>query len=163
MARRGIWWVPTLFLAFLLIGSFIPATRGRQDRVAVLTVSLAACAYARYRLGVGGRPEPEVRYVPADLGIADEQDVRLARLDVSVARAGESTEHYARAFVPMMRRLVTDRLADRHGIDVAADPSGARRLMGEELWEIFSTEVDVRARPPAPVRLRDLVERLERL
>ena len=161
--RRWLWWAAALLAAFLLVGSAIPATRGRQDRVAVLTVVLAACCYARYRLGVGDRPEPKTTYVTGDLGIAPEQDVQLARLDLSVVRAAESSEHYARAFVPLLRRLVTERLSDRAGMDVTADPAGARRLMGEELWEIFATAVDERGPAPHPRELHALVERLERL
>jgi hypothetical protein len=156
-------WLVTLFVTFLFVGALMPASRARQDRVAVLTCVLAVCAYSRYRLGVGVRPEPEETYGEADPGIADEQDVRLARLDTSVARASDSAEHYARSFVPLLRRLATERLADRAGIDVTADPAGARRLMGEELWQIFSTAADERGPGPDPKRLRDLVARLEAL
>ena len=162
MRRLLYAWV-WLFALFLFVGAFIPAARGRQDRVAVLTLALAACGWVRYRQGTGARPEPPEPYAPDDPGIADEQDVRLARLDASVAHSAESADHYARAFVPMLRRLATQRLADRAGIDVTADPTGARRLMGEELWEIFSTGAGGGAQPPRPERLRALVERVERL
>jgi hypothetical protein len=163
MVRKGLGWFASLFAAFLVVGAFIPATRGRQDRVAVLTGVLVVAALTRNALGVGHRAHPPAPLPPDDLGIADEQDVRLARLDASVARAAESGEHYAKAFAPMLRRLVTRRIADRAGIDVTADPAGARRLMGEELWEIFATSPDERAPAPDPQRLRVLVERLERL
>ncbi|HEV2889196.1 MAG TPA: hypothetical protein VGX28_02375 [Frankiaceae bacterium] len=162
-ARRWFWWSAALFAAFLGVGLVVPASRGRQDRVAVLTGVLVVCVLVRRSIGVGTRPEPETGYGPADLGIADEQDVRLARLDTSVARAAESAEHYANAFVPMLRRLAKERLADRAGIDADADPAGARRVMGEELWEIFATRPDAHGRAPEPARLRVLVERLERL
>jgi len=163
VTRRVVTWLVTLFVAFLFVGALMPESRARQDRVAVLTCVLAICAYSRRRLGLGERPEPQVAYGDADLGIVDEQDVRIARLDTSVARAADSAEHYARSFVPMLRRLATQRLADRAGIDVTADPAGARRLMGEELWEIYSTAVDERGPAPDPRRLRDLVARLEAL
>lgn len=164
MRRRGVlWWTVWLALAFFMVGSVIPASRGRQDRIAVLTAVLAVCAYARYLMGLGRRPEPETVWGEPDPGIADEQDVRLARLDASVARAAESAEHYANAFVPLVRRLARERLATRRGIDVDADPAGARRALGEELWEIFATRADGRGQAPDPARLRVLVERLERL
>lgn len=161
--RRALYLSVWLIAAFLLVGAFVPAARGRQDRVAVLTLALAGCGWVRYRLGTGDRPEPPEAFAADGLGIADEQDVRLARLDASVAQAAESGQHYARAFVPMVRRLAAERLSDKAGIDVTADPSGARRLMGEELWEIFSTEADAGARPPGPERLRALVQHVERL
>ncbi len=162
-ASRWFWWGAALFAAFLGVATIVPASRGRQDRVAVLTAVLVVCVLVRRVVGVGDRPEPEAAAPAADLGIADEQDVRIARLDTSVARAADSGEHYANAFVPMLRRLARQRLADRRGIDVDADPAGARRLMGEELWQIFATSSDPNAAAPEPARLRALVERLERL
>lgn len=161
--RRGLWWGIALFAAFLGVATVVPASRGRQDRVAVLTAVVVVCVLVRRFIGVGERPEPETVPGAADLGIADEQDVRLARLDTSVARAADSAEHYANAFVPMLRRLAKERLADRRGIDLDADPAGARRLLGEELWQIFATRPDPHGRAPEPARLRVLVERLERL
>lgn len=161
--RRVMWWAVSLFAAFLVINAMIPASRGRRDRVVVLTLVLATCAYARYRVGVGERPEPGMATYLDDRDSADEQDVRLARLDASLSDSAGSAEHFARTTVPLLRRLAAERLRDRSGIDVAADPAGARRLMGEELWEIFSTEADERAPAPGAARVRDLVERLERL
>ncbi|HEX8002072.1 MAG TPA: hypothetical protein VF519_05200 [Mycobacteriales bacterium] len=161
--KRLVWWAAAFFAAFLMVSSVVPVSRGRVDRLAVLTLALAGCALARYQIGVGVRPAPASPRPPEDSAVADEQDVRLARLDASVARAAESGAHYAGAFVPMLRRLAAERLADRAGIDVAADPAGARRLMGEELWEIFATAPDEHGPAPGPERLRLLVQRLERL
>ena len=149
---------------FALVLASIPATRSRLDRVLVLTVVLYAAFVARRRLGVGDRPEPPApgsgRHDPTP---AEEQDVRLARLDASLERAAESGEQFWRVTRPALRRLVTERLRLRQGIDVTADPVGARRQMGEELWQMFSVPADHAGPAPGRERLRALVDRLERL
>jgi hypothetical protein len=154
-----------LFGLWLLVGAIVPASRAAPERVAAIAGVVLVFALARRALGFGVRPEPELvpLYEYRELSAADEQDVRLARLDASIERAAESGEQFARATVPMLRRLAAQRLRDKSGIDVTADPAGGRRLMGEELWEIFSTEARADAPPPSPQRLRDLVERLEAL
>jgi hypothetical protein len=152
--------------AFLLVYVAVPPSRARLDRVVVLAGVVYVFSAVRRRLGVGARPEARAPRAPdyyGELSPADEQDVRLARLDASLVRATESDEQFSRVTRPMLRRLATERLLTRTGIDVTADPSGARRLMGEELWEIFSAPADLLVAAPAPARLRDLVDRLERL
>ena len=149
---------------FTLVLAMTPTTRARLDRVLVLTLVVHAAFVARRELGVGTRPEPPAPSGgPSDLVPAEEQDVRLARLDASLERAAESGEQFWRVTRPALRRLATERLRLRHGIDVTADPAGARRQMGEELWEMFSAPADHAGPPPGRERLRVLVERLEGL
>lgn len=164
MRSRAVGTTLGLLGTFVLVMGLIPATRARLDRVLILTLVVYAGLVARRHLGVGVRPEPEpVPYGGADTSPAEEQDVRLARLDASLARAAESGEQFWRVTRPAMRRLVTERLRLKAGIDVTADPAGARRQMGEELWEMFSTPADHVGPAPGPARLRLLVERLEAL
>lgn len=149
---------------FALVLGSIPATRSRLDRILVLTVVLYAAFVARRHLGVGRRPEPEgPSLAPSDPTPAEEQDVRLARLDASLERAATSGEQFWRVTRPALRRLTAERLRLRHGIDVTADPVGARRQMGEDLWLMFSVPADHAGPPPGRERLRELVEHLERL
>lgn len=152
-----------LFGTFVLVLGSIPATRSRMDRLLVLTVVLYAGFAARRGLGVGVRPRavPEPR--SGDSGPADEQDVRLARLDASLARGADTAEHFWRVTRPALQRLTTERLRLGSGIDVTADPVGARRQMGEELWAMFSTPAEHAGPAPGPERLQRLVERLESL
>lgn len=152
-----------LLVTFALVFGSIPATRSRLDRLLVLTLVLYLGVRARRRLGVGVRPRIERWPSRADLGPPDEPDVRLARLDSSLALAAGSGEHFARVTRPALRRLAAERLRLRAGIDVTADPTGARRVMGEDLWQLFATPPEVVGPAPGPLGLRDLVERLERL
>jgi hypothetical protein len=158
---RGL--VVGLVVATFLVSGSLPATRRRPDRVLLLVLVAYACFEARKRLGTGSRPVATApRGAEYDAG-PEEQDVRLARLDASFERAAESGEQFARVTRPMLRRLVADRLRARTGIDVDADPAGARRQMGEELWEMFSTDPAAVGPAPGPERLRALVAAVERL
>jgi hypothetical protein len=147
----------------LLVAGSLPATRRRPDRVLLLVLAAYACFEVRKRLGVGSRPVARAPRREELEGGPDEQDVRLARLDASFARAAESGEQFARVTRPMLRRLVADRLRATTGIDVDADPAGARRQMGEELWEMFSADPAAIGPAPGPERLRALVAAVERL
>lgn len=162
---RPLWLLLGAVGTFFAVVAVVPPERARNDRVLVVCIAVYACLLVRAALGVGERPEAVApqRHQTADLGPVDEQDVRLARLDASLERATENAEQFALSTRPMLRRLATERLRTKHGIDAAADPARARRLMGEELWEIFATPPDAVGPPPAPERLHHLVGLVERL
>lgn len=155
--------VAGLFGTFVLVLGSIPATRSRSDRLLVLTLVVYAGFLARRMLGVGVRPEADPPLHAGEPSAAEEENVRLARLDASLARAAESGEQFWRVTRPALRALATERLRLRSGIDVTADPEGARRQMGDELWVMFSTPADHAGPAPGPERLRLLVDALERL
>ncbi|HWL35049.1 MAG TPA: hypothetical protein VNQ77_02540 [Frankiaceae bacterium] len=155
--------VAGLFATFVLVLGSIPATRARAERLLVLTVVLYAGFAARRMLGVGERPHPTPQPRHGESEPAEEQDVRLARLDASLARGAESGEQFWRVTRPALQRLTTERLRVGSGIDVTADPVGARQRMGEELWAMFSMPAGHAGPAPGPERLRRLVEHLERL
>lgn len=154
----------SLLGTFFLVLVAVPVTRARADRIVVLTVVVYAAFAVRRRLGVGVRPQSlAAQPRPYDPEQSDEQDVRLARLDASLRRAAESGEQFARVTVPALRRLATERLSRRHGIDVTTDPRAARQQMGEELWQMFETPAGAAGPAPGRERLQRLVEALERL
>lgn len=154
-----------LVVSFALLWVAIPATAIRPENLVLLATVAYVCWQVRRRLGVGARPAPPAPPPVASLddSAGAEQDVRLARLDAAVSRAAESGEQFAHATRPYLRQLAAQRLHDRTGIDVTANPQGARRQMGEELWQMFSADPDEVGPPPAPERLQSLVAALERL
>lgn len=148
----------------VLVTGFVPPTRASPGRIVLLSVVLYGCLLVRIRFGAPERPRAEpVQGYRADSGAAAEQDVRLARLDGSLQRTVEAGDHYARVTRPMLRNLAAERLRNASGVDPDTDPTTARRLLGEELWEIFATAPDEQAPPPDRYRLAALVERMERL
>jgi hypothetical protein len=153
-----------LLAVFVLVLGFVPPNRASRERIALLTLVVYGCVLVRVRFGMPQRPEPE----PAtggrrDSGVADEQDVRLARLDTALRRAVEEPDQYARVTRPMLRSLAAERLRNASGVDPDTDPQTARRLLGEELWQIFATAQDDHAPPPGRQQLAALVAGIERL
>ncbi len=158
---RGI--VVGVVAAFLLVFAVVPQSRARPESLVLLAVAAYVCYEVRLRLGAGERPVPSFPHRPEVDAPPEEQDVRLARLDAALERTVESPEQFAQVMRPMLRRLATERLRDRTGIDVTADPVGARRQMGDELWQMFSASPSDVGPAPRPEELRDLVAALERL
>jgi len=152
------------FATFVLVLGFVPPSRASRERILLVTGVVYGCFLVRLRFGMPDRPdaEPPAGYVPPD-DAAAEQDVRMARLDASLRRASETGEHYARVGRPMLRSLAAQRLRDRTGVDPDTDPTTARRLLGEELWQIFATPPDEHAPPPPKEELQRLVAAVERL
>ena len=78
-----------------------------------------------------------------------------------------SPRHYDLGTRPVLVRLLAARLSDHHGIDLAADPEAARRLVGDDVWHWLDAdrEVDRRGQPPGldPATLERIVDRLEHL
>ncbi len=78
-----------------------------------------------------------------------------------------SPRHYDLGTRPVLVRLLAARLSDRHGVDLAADPDAARRLVGDDVWHWLDAdrEVDRRGQPPGvdPATLERIVDRLEHL
>ena len=164
MKRRSTGVALGLLATLLLVTGFVPPSRAGRERILLVTGVVYGCFLVRVRFGMPDRPvaEPDPVY-RLDDGIADEQDVRLARLDASLRRATESGEHYARVGSPLLRALADERLRDRTGVDPDNDPATARRLLGEELWQIFATPPDEHAPPPAREEVALLVARVEAL
>ena len=69
---------------------------------------------------------------------------------------------------PLLTRLAAARLADRHRVDLHADPDAARALLGDDVWPWVDPRRPVLPRQPATRRrtretLTRVVDRLERL
>ena len=67
---------------------------------------------------------------------------------------------------PHLIRVAAHRLAAHHGVVMERDPEAARRLLGDDLWEIVRADRELperTARGLDAARLRALVEGLERL
>ena len=88
---------------------------------------------------------------------------RIDRL-VVLGSANSFDLHYR--LRPLLRELASARLHAQHGVDLDRDPRRARRLLGDELWEVVRADLELTNRfgpgvPPAT--LERLVARLETL
>lgn len=81
--------------------------------------------------------------------------------------AAVSHRHYDLATRPLLTRLAASRLADRHRVDLYADPAAARALVGEDVWPWVDPDREASrdSQPPGVPRetLTRIIERLENL
>jgi hypothetical protein len=133
------------------------AMRLAAELVAVVAGAVAmfiAIPRAARRKRTRRRPDQPVR--PADL-------VRLERLVVTGRSTAGDVHQRLR---PVLREVAAARLRP-HGVWLDRAPEEARRLLGDELWELVRAD---RPRPPEPhapglslEQLNSVVTRLERL
>ena len=142
------------------VGAFGAA--GLLVSVSVVAVAAAAVALSR----VPAAPEPRRRSRPGPP--VDNAPFRSYRqVAEALSWADVSPRHYDLVTRPLLVRVLTTRLADRHRIDLATDPEAARRLVGDDVWHWLDPdrEVSRQGQPPGvdQATLTRIVDRLENL
>ena len=142
------------------VGGFGAA--GLVVSVSVIAVAAAAVALSR----VPAAPEPRRRHRPGPP--VDNAPFRSYRqVAEALSWADVSPRHYDLVTRPLLIRVLTTRLADRHRIDLATDPDAARRLVGDDVWHWLDPdrEVSRQGQPPGvdQATLTRIVDRLEKL
>ena len=91
----------------------------------------------------------------------------LVRMEREITLGSAKVAHLESRLLPILREAAAARLAARHNVDLARRPETARRLLGEDAWELLRPdrpEVADRAASGLPLRrIRELVDTLERL
>jgi hypothetical protein len=147
----------------LLVGAVIGA--GAAGLLVAVSV-LAAVAVLVLALRLPGGPVPRARRRPGPP--VDNEPYRAYRqVAEQLSWAAVSRRHYDLATRPLLTQLAAARLADRHRIDVWADPDAARAVVGEDVWPWVDPhrEPSRDSQPPGVGRdtLTLIVERLEKL
>ncbi len=132
--------------------------------VSVSLVAVAVAAVALFR--VPAAPDPVRRRRPGPpVENAPFRSYRLVAEALSWAEV--SPRHYDLMTRPLLVQVFASRLADHHRVDLAVDPSAARRLVGDDVWHWLDPdrEVDRRGQPPGVdlTTLTRIVDRLESL
>ncbi|TDD60488.1 hypothetical protein E1263_11155 [Kribbella antibiotica] len=55
-------------------------------------------------------------------------------------REGEGSRTFARRIQPMLLELTIDRLVHRHGIDPELEPERARAFVGDQVWDLITSD-----------------------
>ena len=91
----------------------------------------------------------------------------LVRTEREITLGTSSAGHLHRRLLPILREAAAARLAAGHNVDLERRPAAARRLLGDETWELLRPD---RPEPTDPNgagismrRLRAVVDTLERL
>ena len=90
-----------------------------------------------------------------------------AKISSDLSWAPVSQWHYDHGIRPLLTRLFESVLAERHRVDLTADPERARKVVGDDVWPLIDPSrppsFDSRA-PGADLRtLTRIVDRLEQL
>jgi hypothetical protein len=125
-------------MAFIGAGSFVVSTylvAGTAGLVISCTV-IALLALLTARAAVPGQVGP-ARTVregksQAEAGPADFPAYR--NITAELTWAGASQRHYDHGLRPLLARLVTARLAERHGLDAVSQSERAAGVVGEDVW-----------------------------
>jgi hypothetical protein len=63
----------------------------------------------------------------------------VLRWEQRLAWHADAPETYDQQLRPVLRELADERLRQRHGVTIAADPRQARELLGEPLWGMLTS------------------------
>lgn len=90
-----------------------------------------------------------------------------SKISSDLGWAPVSQWHYDHGLRPLLSRLFESVLAERHRVDLTADPERARSLVGDDIWPLIDPSrppsFDSRAPGPDLRTLTRIVDRLEQL
>jgi hypothetical protein len=91
---------------------------------------------------------------------------RLKQLESIVMAAGWDRREFQARLRPVLWTIAGQRLATYRSVDLAAEPDVARAVLGERVWDLLTTPIDIHDRDGpgiVPAELRTVVETLEGL
>jgi hypothetical protein len=158
--------VTAVLLVVLAIGP-APARQILAGYVLALAgVALAALTrVARNRSGEPVQSQFDAALRPRPLEAVRPRALMRTERDITLGLSNAGNLHDR--LLPVLREAAAARLATGHNVDLARRPDAARRLLGEEAWELLRPdrpEPGDRQGSGIPVRqLRALIDRLETL
>jgi hypothetical protein len=161
IGARGIW-IAAALAAIAVASGFLagyPAEVGAATTIVLAAfVSLITTRELAARAELRGSPARRVA------GVRPLEQLRQVDKTLTAARASEFGVD--RDFGPLFRAIAATRLA-RRGVDVDRHPEEARRILGDELWELVRAErprgSNLVAGGVSRAGLQSLIERLERI
>ena len=149
MTKRLYGLVRLPLLASLALGAALAFVPGRRElALHVYELALATLALA-WLVGLVTRTHAPAAESPFDLGLRRPRDegepvVELERLEREVSMATTTAFDLHFRLRPRLQRIAAQLLASRRGVDLTTNPTAARRLLGDDAWEL------VRPDAPAP-------------
>jgi hypothetical protein len=91
----------------------------------------------------------------------------LVLTERDITLGGSNIGHFHSRLLPVLREAAATRLAAHHNVDLERQPDAARRLLGDDAWEVVRPDRPEPADPFTPgvplARVRELVDTLEAL
>jgi len=156
--------VPTL--ALLVVVALLPGRAELAIRIYALLLAVAALALVLSALRRAFPPTTPL--LPADRrGTKPPTPVSLERLENAVALSAAGAVDFQHRLHPRLSALARDLLARRRRISLDAESAAARRILGDQAWELVRPDrappEDRQARGPELQAIRSVVEALERI
>jgi hypothetical protein len=169
LARRLAMPAVAATVALVVLLALHPLSTSRALAIWVVLVAAIALLLLVRHSGRSGEPRQASRFEAALRGPAETapQPVELLRVERELVLGSADAIYAHRRFLPLLRAAATARLTSRHGVDLDRRPDAARRLLGDEAWELLDPDrpepVD-RHGPGVPrERVAALIERIESL
>jgi hypothetical protein len=145
-------------LAALALVVALASTPGGVRERDVLRPAVTWARAIRHRIWPRHAAPPAVR--PSDFPA-------YAKISSDLGWAPVSQWHYDHGIRPLLSRLFESALAERHRVDLTADPERARSVVGDDVWPLIDPSrprsFDSRAPGTDLPTLTRIVDRLERL
>lgn len=125
-----------------------------------LVVGMAAVASWRL-LAAAAPPVDPANPAPAEPEPAGGSFENITGLEHELSWSSVDAERFDQRVRPRLVRLAEDRLRRQHGIEPAAQPEAARRIVGESLWQLMTAGPS--PRPPTPAQLSRLLAEIGRI
>ena len=164
--RRSSPW--TIALTVLLIGVgaglagwlILSAGSLRARPAYCIGVALAVVAAGALVRACLDPADPAAR-LPAAPADSPDPYADLYFLEYRLSWGSVERQRFEQRVRPLLVRLVDERLRQRHGIDPARDPDRARKIVGEQLWQLRTGTPTPGERPPTPREVAATVELIE--
>ncbi|MEO7286410.1 MAG: hypothetical protein ABI140_05780 [Jatrophihabitantaceae bacterium] len=152
-----------LLCGLVVLGAAQALGSGGLPVALTLAVPVASCALAQLVRGTFHEMVPVQQgyvYTPPvnTAGIP-----RLKQLERRLQRASTDLDKFDWSLRPTLTQLATERLRNKHGINVRTEPERARAMVGEPLWLIMSTPQNGPRSAPTRAQLTALIEAIEAL
>lgn len=149
----------------LLVGAALEVlgllTHTATSPVLLFGLPLAAVVLLQLvRVSITDLPPPDRPQAAAG---SPERFHQLRSLERKLDAASRDPATYDWSVRPMLAELSAERLYYRHGIRIENEPERARKIMGEQLWQILTTSPGTPIPPATPARLRELVQAISRI
>ena len=138
--------LPTLAFAFVV--AFVPGRLELAARVYALVLCGLAVMLATSSLRGAYPPAQPLRRKERRHSVRQQPPPTLARIEQEAALGVAGSFDLHHGLRPRLRALAGSLLATRHGVSLDGDPEPARRLLGDETWELVRSD-----RPPPEDRL----------
>jgi hypothetical protein len=165
---KAVLWSTVLALPFWVFFHLVAFDVPYPLIAMVLFVARVLRALLRW---IDPRPLPDTLVRPSSELVSEDQIEAAARdgLVLATSRwdnrlASAKLQHdkgqFARTVQPQLIDIIDDRLRVRRGIVRAADPAGARAVLGEQLWTFVTTPVP---KNPTPREVAGLISLMEKV